>query len=196
MKLYHGTNASSAYNIFTQGIDLSKSMKYLDFGQGFYTTDDKEKAIKRARKKTSDYNRRNRTNEKPCVVTINVDETKFSELNVKNFSIADQEWCEFITNNRLELQFLKERDIKNHNKDKKYDIVCGEIADGAVAEIAAEIRSGERDITKADYSKYYTDDGKTYGYQVSFHTKKSLKSINNITYTYIWDAEKRLRKKR
>ena len=53
MKLYHGTNATSAYSIFNDGIDLSKSMLYLDFGQGFYTTDDKNKAIKRARNKTA-----------------------------------------------------------------------------------------------------------------------------------------------
>lgn len=197
MKLYHGTNASSAYNIFTQGVDLSKSMKYLDFGEGFYTTNDKNKAIARAKKKTADYNRRNHVNEKPCIVEIKIDENKLSELSVKKFDSADREWCEFITNNRLDLQFLEEHDITNHNRDKKYDVVCGEIADGAVAQVAANIRSGECDVTKADYSRYYTDNGKSYGYQVSFHTEKSTQVIEDITYNIILDTEKlRNRKKK
>lgn len=38
MKLYHGTNRSSAENIFKYGIDLKYSKPYLDFGAGFYTT--------------------------------------------------------------------------------------------------------------------------------------------------------------
>lgn len=45
IKLYHGTNESSALSIVNDGIDLSKSKKYLDFGPGFYMTDD----IKRRR---------------------------------------------------------------------------------------------------------------------------------------------------
>lgn len=38
MKLYHGTNYSSAINIVNHGIDLKYSKPYLDFGPGFYTT--------------------------------------------------------------------------------------------------------------------------------------------------------------
>lgn len=35
MKLYHGTNYSSAINIVNHGIDLKYSKPYLDFGPGF-----------------------------------------------------------------------------------------------------------------------------------------------------------------
>ena len=38
MKLYHGTNYSSAINIVNHGINLKYSKPYLDFGPGFYTT--------------------------------------------------------------------------------------------------------------------------------------------------------------
>ena len=44
MKLYHGTNHSSAVSICSNGIDLRYSKPYLDFGQGFYLTDIEEQA--------------------------------------------------------------------------------------------------------------------------------------------------------
>lgn len=46
MKLYHETNLCSAFNICVNGINLSCSEKYLDFGVGFYTTDSEWKAKK------------------------------------------------------------------------------------------------------------------------------------------------------
>lgn len=55
IKVYHGTNLSSAFDIWLHGIDLSKSLPNLDFGKGFYVTDDKRKAIERAFKKTNVY---------------------------------------------------------------------------------------------------------------------------------------------
>lgn len=182
MKLYHGTNASSAYNILNEGIDLLKSMPYLDFGQGFYTTNDKKKAEKRARKKTADYNRRYHAAERPCIVEVSIDEHRMSELHIKQFENADEQWCQFVTNNRFSLEFLNRKGISNHNKDNKYDIVCGNIADGRIAEIVSEIKAGKYDISEADHSQYFTSSGKTYGYQVSFHTLESLKCIKSIQY--------------
>ena len=49
---YHGTNESSAHNICEHGIDFTKSKKELDFGRGFYMTDDKQVAKKRAQTQT------------------------------------------------------------------------------------------------------------------------------------------------
>lgn len=45
MKLYHGTNCSSAINIITNGIDLKYSKPYLDFGAGFYATPNYDHAV-------------------------------------------------------------------------------------------------------------------------------------------------------
>ena len=40
MKLYHGTDFTSAYAIASNGVDLSYSKNFSDFGKGFYTTPD------------------------------------------------------------------------------------------------------------------------------------------------------------
>ena len=58
MKLYHGTNYSSAINIMTNGIDLKYSKKYLDFGVGFYTTPNYDHAAISAIRATDKFNRK------------------------------------------------------------------------------------------------------------------------------------------
>ena len=45
MKLYHGSNAD------IETIDLTKGVRYKDFGKGFYVTPDKSTAIRMAQKK-------------------------------------------------------------------------------------------------------------------------------------------------
>ena len=45
MRLYHGTNVDF------DSIDLEKSRKYKDFGQGFYLTDNRSQAEQLAAKK-------------------------------------------------------------------------------------------------------------------------------------------------
>lgn len=56
MKLYHGTNYSSAINIVNHGIDLKYSKPYLDFGPGFYTTPSYDHAALAAIRTTQKYN--------------------------------------------------------------------------------------------------------------------------------------------
>lgn len=56
MKLYHGTNYSSAINIVNNGIDLKYSKPYLDFGAGFYTTPSYDHAAITAMRVTKKYN--------------------------------------------------------------------------------------------------------------------------------------------
>lgn len=45
MKLYHGTNAD------IENIDLSRVLRYKDFGRGFYATPDRINAVRMAQKK-------------------------------------------------------------------------------------------------------------------------------------------------
>ena len=130
IKVYHGTNFSSAFDIFKNGINLSKSMPNLDFGKGFYVTDNEQKAIDRAKKKTNEFNRRNGSNEKPFVVVLNINDLMLNSLNIKTFEYREKEWFEFVINNRFDIRFLEEKKITNHNKYNKYDVVFGEIADG------------------------------------------------------------------
>lgn len=124
---------------------MGKGLGRLDFGRGFYVTDNKRKAIDRARKKTNDYNRRYGCAEDAYLVEVYLDEEKLSQLNYKEFEFRSKEWFEFVINNRLSREFLEEHDLKNHNRDNRFDIVSGEIADR-----------------------------KNYGYQYSFHTKRAL----------------------
>lgn len=81
---YHGTNESSALSICDVGIDFSKSKKELDFGIGFYLTDNIDVARKRAISQTRKYNRIYHKNDKPAIVTIVINEGMFENLSVRN----------------------------------------------------------------------------------------------------------------
>ena len=181
IRVYHGTNLSSAFDIFKNGIDLNKSMPNLDFGKGFYVTDNEQKAKDRALKKTNDFNKRNNLNEKAFLVVLEIDELLLSRLNVKSFSFREKNWFEFVINNRFNINFLKEHKITNHNKDNKYDVVFGEIADGKIAEIANNVKSGTYDINDIDYSLILPKSKKHYCNQYSFHTEKSLSCIRVLS---------------
>jgi len=191
LRLYHGTNLSSAFDIWLHGIDLSKSLPNLDFGKGFYVTDDKQKAIERAFKKTHDYNRRYKCKEDAFLVEILVNEEMFSQMNMKIFMAREQEWFEFVVNNRLDLDYLQANNIHNHNKDNRYDIVFGEIADGSVANLANEIRQNNDGINNIDYTQIIPKNGKHYSNQYSFHTEQSLSCIYDISCVIIKPEERR-----
>jgi len=179
--VYHGTNLSSAFDIWLHGIDLSKSLPNLDFGKGFYVTDDKKKAIDRALKKTADYNRRNKCNEEAYLVEMNIDKSYFIELNIKIFEKREKEWFQFVINNRLEMDFLQKNNITNHNKDNKYDIVFGEIADGKIADIVNNIKNNTYNMTDINYTSILPETGAFYSNQYSFHTNKSLSCLKDIS---------------
>ncbi|MCD7956484.1 MAG: DUF3990 domain-containing protein [Lachnospiraceae bacterium] len=171
MILYHGTDLNSAANICKQGIDLGKSQKKLDFGAGFYTTPDIEKAKKRALLKSEGNAARAR------IVAIEVDDVRFASLIKKEFNNANQEWCEFILINRCGKALLSVMAGRDHNLDNRYDVVCGEIADSSISSIVYEIKKGKRKAEEVNYSELLPDSLRSYGYQISFHTKKSLSCI-------------------
>lgn len=181
IKVYHGTNLSSAFDISIHGIDLNKSLPNLDFGKGFYTTDNKKKAIDRALKKTSDYNRRNHCSEDAYLVELLIDESMFQAFHTKFFKPREQQWFEFVINNRMDEDFLIKNDITNHNKDNKYDIVFGEIADGTIANVANRIKNSDLNINEVDYSLFIPKSGSYYENQYSFHTLKALTCIKSIS---------------
>lgn len=179
---YHGTNESSAYNICNIGIDFSKSKKELDFGVGFYLTDDISVAKRRALSKTRKYNRIYHKNEKPAVVTIVIDESYFDNLTVRNFEYCNEEWLHFVLANRLPMEYLVKNNITEHNLDFKYDVVMGSIADSDVSRLATHLGNG--DLTFRGISVYdvLTKEGTTLGMQMSFHTKSSLASVKSKSF--------------
>lgn len=181
LKTYHGTNLSSAFDIWLRGIDLNKSLPNLDFGKGFYVTDNKEKAIERAYKKTNDYNKRYHCKEDPYLVEVFIDDDLWKQMNIKIFKPREKDWFTFVINNRLDLSYLKSNQINHHNKDNKFDIVFGEIADGKIANIANDIKSHILNFTDVDFSHILPKYGEFYGDQYSFHTQKALSCIKNVS---------------
>ena len=66
--LYHGTDLESAKEICGGNIDVKKGSSHTDFGQGFYTTDDKDRAIRWA------YRKAKVRKSKPALITLYFDE--------------------------------------------------------------------------------------------------------------------------
>jgi hypothetical protein len=178
MILYHGTLDRYAFDIWQNGINLNKSKPLLDFGMGFYTTPEKELAIDTAIKRSNRNNEfKNNPYAKPYLVRIKIDEAIFDDYRVKIFDTVNDEWANFIINNRCEKSFLDKNKIINHNHNIEYDIVIGPTADGIVTNIAYEVMNGLYTIENDVYKKFLTKDGKDYGKQISFHSNKIVYCI-------------------
>lgn len=175
VKLYHGTIYSSAMNIIENGIDLVHSQKLLDFGQGFYTTPDKEHANKTARNKALRYNKKYKKTELPVIMVFDYIENE--KLRIKTFDTHNTEWMKFVLANRMNRELIKKYHITEHNMNQKYDIVKGEIADGHITQIAAQIRNKELEYSSISVKELLVDKGNSYGYQISFHTPEALDCI-------------------
>lgn len=197
MKLYHGTHFSAATNIFNNGIDLSYSKLYLDFGPGFYTTQSYDHAARCAIRTTKKYNEKNRnkTPEEPYVVELNLKIFNPKEFSIKMLPRHSEEWGNFVLNNRLEPELLEEYTISEHNQDKKYDICYGEIADGSVAIIAHQVNRKEKRIEEVNYISFLKDTGEVYPTQYSFHTDKILEYIEILSCSKVINQQKYLQPK-
>lgn len=181
LKLYHGTNQSSALSIITDGIDLSKSKKFLDFGPGFYMTDNIRKAEKWARRKAYILNKRQMLSEKPCIVTINIDNAMFKSLKCKKFETRNNKWAYFIIANRIgSVEIANQLNLLNHNLESKYDVVIGEIADGSISDKAFKIRENISEFSSFSLDDLLPDNGMYYGKQYSLHTSFALSCIISI----------------
>ncbi|MBO7540772.1 MAG: DUF3990 domain-containing protein [Bacteroidales bacterium] len=116
MKLYHGTNAD------IESIDLSRGLRYKDFGKGFYATPDRATAVRMAQKRARLFGGT------ATLITYELDEPLPQNLNIKRFpEIASVEWFLFVDANR---------DRKHTTPVHNYDIVIGPIAnDGVVLQL-------------------------------------------------------------
>lgn len=175
MKVYHGTIFSSAMNIIENGIDLRYSQKKLDFGQGFYTTPDKVHASKTAKNKALKYNRKYRKSELAVVMVFDYIENK--NLKIKTFDTHNTDWMNFVLANRMNIDLIKKYNIIEHNMNRQYDIVKGEIADGCITQMAAQIRNSEIEYSMINVNELLADKGNSYGFQISFHTIEALNCI-------------------
>lgn len=111
MILYHGSN------IIVSEPKLVKQNRFLDFGYGFYTTTNMKQAISFADKVTK------RRKEGVSIVSIyEIDEEKaFKESSILRFDFANEEWLDFVSDNRA-----------GNYTGKQYDFIFGPVADDDV----------------------------------------------------------------
>lgn len=88
MLLYHGSNVQ----VSTPKILVTNRM--LDFGAGFYTTSNRNQAVRWAKTQAV-----RRKSGKPIVSIYDFDEEKIKGISVYRFREADREWLKFVTNN-------------------------------------------------------------------------------------------------
>jgi hypothetical protein len=168
--LYHGTDMDSAKEIcITQLIDVKRGSPRTDFGQGFYTTNNFDSAVRWANRKADA--RRN----KPAVVTVIFDEESAKPI-VEYFS-DDLRWGRFVINNRNGMEYIRNISFQDNNIDARYQITCGRIADGAVIDISDDLKDSGKMLMSLEEILNLE-----YPLQYAFHTKASIQFIKKMTY--------------
>lgn len=165
MRLYHGSN------IDIDSINLAMCRPYKVFGKGFYLTDIEEQAEKMAVRVSKIYGGH------PVVNIYEIDDEfkKMSEIRIKDFGVkTSAEWAKFVMNNRSRA-FTDEKDALC-NKDNKYDIVIGPVADDNMALL---FRQYEHEIIDFDTLLRGMIYKKTSS-QYSFHTEKSIMLLRKV----------------
>ncbi|MDE6341640.1 MAG: DUF3990 domain-containing protein, partial [Muribaculaceae bacterium] len=110
IRLYHGSNVA------IEQIDLSRSKRGKDFGQGFYLNANPDQAMEMATRTTRFLNEGTPT---LSCFEFDEDEATKNGLNIKVFPDYSAEWAEFVVMNRK-----NNSDVPAH----PYDIVIGPIA--------------------------------------------------------------------
>lgn len=165
MRLYHGSNTK------INSINLAMCRPYKDFGTGFYLTDIKEQAEKMAIRVSKIYGGNPIVN----IFEIPDDFRDITILNIKDFGLqTTEEWAKFVMNNRNR----KFDDIKNMlcNRDNKYDIVIGPVADDNMALLFRQYENEIIDFSALIKGLIY----KKVSSQYSFHTQRSIKLLKRV----------------
>jgi hypothetical protein len=121
MKLFHGSNQ------IIKKPDLSKGRKFLDFGSGFYLSDEKNQAENRAKSAVAFFEN--------GISTVNVyewEKEKIVNLNALHFPTANIEWLDFVLSNR-----------KSEIIENQYDIIIGATANDKTVLVIDQYMAGE-----------------------------------------------------
>lgn len=139
-------------------IDLSKSHNRRDFGKGFYTTILKSQSEEWAYRLSL-----RERKEKYFVYEFLFVESE--ALGVKRFDSLNQEWLEFIKENR-----------SKGGLQHTYDVVIGPVADDRTMETVqlyiADILTAEEAVERLEYNQPNN--------QISFHTERALKHLKFV----------------
>lgn len=163
MILYHGSN------IVIDSINLAMCRPYKDFGKGFYLTDIEEQAEKMAIRVSRIYGG------SPIVNVFEIQDNfkEIPNINIKDFGLqTTEEWAKFVMNNRDRAFSDIENDLCN--KDNKYDIVIGPVADDNMALLFRQYENEVIDFETLLKGMIY----KKTSSQYSFHTEKSIKLLS------------------
>jgi hypothetical protein len=165
MKVYHGSYTE------IRTIDFAFCRKKRDFGRGFYVTKLREQAEYWATRKGED-------NDTEGVVT----EFEFHEyffddedLKVLRFDNYNEEWLDFIVQNRLNTGEKQKHD---------YDIVEGPVADDDIATRVYSYIKGK--ISKKQFLEELTLKKPTH--QICFCTMQSLQALEYIDSNVEWNT--------
>lgn len=151
MILYHGSD------IIVDNPRIIKSSRTLDYGQGFYTTTSFAQAEKWVRHKLRGKAKHG------FVCTYDFDDNDLSNLNVLRFDTPNEDWLDFVIQNRTDKDF-----------DHGYDIVYGPVANDKVYAAFGLYESGvfnKQDLIKELRAYKLVD-------QMLFHTEKALEKIS------------------
>lgn len=163
MKLYHGSN------IVIDSINLAMCRPYKDFGKGFYLTDIEEQAEKMAIRVSRIYGG------SPIVNVFEIQDNfkEIPNINIKDFGLqTTEEWAKFVMNNRD--RAFSDIESVLCNKDNKYDIVIGPVADDNMALLFRQYENEVIDFETLLKGMIY----KKTSSQYSFHTEKSIKLLS------------------
>lgn len=174
MLIYHGTLDKYLNSFDTDGILLWKSKTHLDFGRGFYTTNDKLAAIETAKFRSNANNQyAENTYSLPAVVIL---EYTSNPCNTKTFNAPDLDWAKFVLSQRTE------------QSQHEYDIIFGPVADGATFLLTQDYINGV--ITTEEFYDGITPSGcMSECTQISFHTQKSLCCVQIVGYAILSSEE-------
>ena len=163
MKLYHGSN-----QIIRQP-NLLKGRKLLDYGSGFYLSDEKSQAENRAKSAVLFFEEG-----RPTVNVFEWAKDTVADLSVLHFPTANIEWLDFVLANRQE-----------NNSENQYDIVFGPTADDKTVLVIDQYMAGMFDnLENPKEFVIQLFQPQKLATQYLFATEKSLKYLH-FTNNYI-----------
>lgn len=159
MKLYHGSNVQ------IRQIDLTRSRRGKDFGQGFYLNANYDQALAMAKRT---YHLVGQGSPIVSAFEFDIDAAKSSGLNIKIFDEYSVEWAEFVVMNRKNV---------STSPSHPYDIVIGPIADDTVGVQIRRYIQGYIPVERLVEELRYLGD---YAVQYFFGTEKAISFLNPI----------------
>ena len=159
MRLYHGSNTAF------KDIDLLVCRPNKDFGRGFYLSPDRLAAERMAMRTVRRFGGR------PYVMTFEFDESLLGDVPVKRFSVPSEEWAMFVMANRR-----SGTSASNHNRDNRYGLVIGPVANDDLALLFRQFALGLVSIEMLVREMRY----KQLSVQYSFHTAAAVSTLSFV----------------